>query len=251
MQANKSSYKMKSTALKILPLFLTFAIGVLIVIAILSRRLPTESSSVQHYPHEHLRSSEWEVLSKLYQPTYTLKDGDTLASIATLRYGHQNYYRIIKLYNHIEDEAHIEIGTTLRLPDIATILEDEGFTKIGAMEMELILCSRAKYDRVNKQLRALRQNVRSERITIPVSIRQELMEAADDLERAYEGLKLNKPGVIKAPMSMVRQLEENVGGMRDLAEGSNDGYGYDIDIVQQRYALALTYAVIWARDGFK
>ena len=38
--------------------------------------------------------------------------------------------------------------------------------------------------------------------------------------------------------------------MRGLME-QLDSYGYDIDMVQQRFALALTYAIMWARDGFK
>lgn len=43
-----------------------------------------------------------------------------------------------------------------------------------------------------------------------------------------------------------------MGVMRDLAEGDHsDPNGYDIDIVQQKYAFALAYAIIWAREGFK
>jgi hypothetical protein len=41
-----------------------------------------------------------------------------------------------------------------------------------------------------------------------------------------------------------------MGQMWELTERL-DSYGYDIDMVQQRFALALTYSIIWARDGFK
>jgi len=58
------------------------------------------------------------------------------------------------------------------------------------------------------------------------------------------------PGATQAPRSMVGQLEQNAGSLRELAEGANDGYGYDLDIVEQRYALALSYGLIWAREGF-
>ena len=245
---------MKSTALKILILFVTFASGVLIVGALLSRRLPPEAQPAhpaRRYPHEHLRPSEWESAVNLAADSHTLREGDTLASVAALRYGHRNYYRVIKLYNHIEDEGRVEAGATVRLPDISTILAEEGFTKVAAAETELILCSRAKYDRVEGQLRALRREAGSGRYTVPEGVKRALLEAADDLELACAGLKSSKPEVTKAPGSMVGQLEENVAGMRALAEGSNDGYGYDIDLVRQRYALALTYAVIWTREGFR
>ena len=37
-------------------------------------------------------------------------------------------------------------------------------------------------------------------------------------------------------------------GMRELAVGVHaDPNGYDIDMVQQRYALAIAYGIIWAR----
>lgn len=32
---------------------------------------------------------------------------------------------------------------------------------------------------------------------------------------------------------------------------ARDGYGYDMDMVHQRMALALKYAIIWARDGYR
>jgi hypothetical protein len=50
---------------------------------------------------------------------------------------------------------------------------------------------------------------------------------------------------------MIGQLEQCMQLMRELALGHLDPYGYDIDVVQQRYALALAYAIIWARAGFK
>jgi len=43
-----------------------------------------------------------------------------------------------------------------------------------------------------------------------------------------------------------------VRAIRALAAGDHsDPNGYDIDLVQQRFALALTNAIIWAREGFR
>jgi hypothetical protein len=87
-------------------------------------------------------------------------------------------------------------------------------------------------------------------VTIPQKIKQELLEAADDLQQATESLKRNKPGTTRPPAKMIGQLESAMNGMRQLAEGTIDDNGYDIDMVQQRYGLALSYAIIWAREGF-
>jgi len=182
---------------------------------------------------------------------YTLRRDETVASFAALRYGHQYYYHVIKLYNHIEDEGHIETDSTLRLPDISVILSEEGFTKVAARELELILCSRAKYDKVVDRLWALRIQADSSYV-IPEAVKLELLEAADDLQQATESLKASKAGVSRMPGRMIGQLEQSMTGMRDLARGEHsDPNGYDIDMVQQRYALALTYAIIWARAGFR
>ena len=246
---------MKPTVLKTLTLLVTFAAGVLIAGAYLSRRLPPRAQpahTARRTPHAHLHPSEWEATAKLTATSYTLREGETLAGLAARRYGHQYYIRVIKLYNHIEDEGRVEAGTVVRLPDITAILAEEGFTKVAASEAEMILCSRAKYDRVAGQLWASRREAGSGGYTAPEGVKLALLEAADDLERACEGLKSSKPGVVtKAPGSMIGQLEGNIAGMRGLAAGSNDGYGYDIDMVQQQYALALSYAVIWSREAFK
>ena len=86
---------------------------------------------------------------------------------------------------------------------------------------------------------------------MPEDIRLALLEAASDLEEAIGALRANKTGVAQAPRSMIGQLEQNAGSLRELADGANDGYGYALDMIEQRYALALSYGVIWAREGFK
>lgn len=245
---------MKSPAPKILILLVSLVASVLVVGVFIVARHPAwlrPKVQARRYQHQHLPSSEWEAGAKLPAASYTLREGETLAGVATLRYGHRYYYRIIKLYNHIENEELVKAGTTLRLPDISNILAEEGFTRVAGPEAEMILCSRAKYDRVVRQLWELRIHADAN-YALPAGVRQELLEAADDLEQATQRLKESRPGVIRAPESMIGQLEQSMEGMRALAEGAHeDPNGYDIDIVQQRYALALTYAIIWVRKEFR
>ena len=208
-------------------------------------------SQQKRYPHEHLQVSALEPNAQLHTVDYKLRNGETLASVARARYGHQNYHRVIKLYNNLTDERQLAADYTLRLPEMSVILAEEGLTKVAASEVNLILCSRAKYDKVVKQLWALRAEA-TNNYQVPEDVQRELLEAADDLQQATESLKQLRPGVDGIPSHMIGQLEQNMIGMRNLAGGEHsDRNGYDIDMVQQRYALALAYAIIWARDGFK
>ena len=202
------------------------------------------------YTHEHLQTSALEPRAKLHDVDYTLGEGETLANVAKRRYGHQNYYRVIKLYNHLEDERQVVFNQKLRLPDMSIILNEEGLTKVAAQEVALILCSRAKYDQVVDQLWPL-PNRSSGNFQLSEDIKRHLLEAADDLQQATESLKETRPGVSGVPLKMIGQLEQAMTGMQDMAEGHFDSYGYDIDMVQQRYALAMTNAIIWAREGFR
>ena len=213
-----------------------------------SRHQRATLQQLKRYPHEHLQAPAFEPLDKLKTVEYKLREGETLASVARLRYGHQKYSSVIKLYNHIEDETKVAANQTLRLPDVSDILAQEGLAKVVPQEVNLILCSRAKYDRVLDQLRTLGSPRGTD--SIPDNIKRELFEAADDLRQATENLKLLKPGVSAAPLRTIGQLEECMGQIWELTERL-DSYGYDIDMVQQRFALALTYSIIWARDGFK
>lgn len=214
--------------------------------AVACRQVQRTAQQSIRYPHEHLPASAFEPLAKLQTVEYQLRDGETLASVAKLRYGHQHYSGVIKLYNHIEDETKIAANSTLRLPDMSALLAEEGLTRVVPQEINLILCARAKYDKILSQLWPLPRGPQS----MPENLKRELFEAADDLQQATDNLKVIKPGVTALPRSMIGQLEQCMEGMRSLTE-QIDTNGYDIDMVQQRFALALTYSIIWARDGFK
>jgi hypothetical protein len=141
---------MKRSSLLLIPIA-----GLLVVAGILIARRTSwfqPRTQAQRYLHHHLASSDWEPTAKFTDASRTLREGETLASIARLRYGHQNYSNVIKLYNHIENVDAVPAGATLRVPDISTILTGEGFAKVARPEMEMILCSRAKYDKVVGQL---------------------------------------------------------------------------------------------------
>lgn len=249
---SQNSQLMKNIVLanfKVISAALYFMVFAAVIVS--CQKPATVHEEAKRYSHEHLQTSALEQNAELHTVDYKLRNGETIAGVAKLRYGHQHYYRVIKLYNHLEDERQVAADHALRLPEMSVILAEEGLTKVAAQEMALILCARAKYDRVVKQLWDLRIQPTAD-YQVPEDVRRELLEAADDLQQATESLKQLKPGVTGVPRHMVGQLEQNIAGMRDLAEGEHsDPNGYDIDMIQQRYALALTYAIVWAREGFK
>jgi len=229
----------------------TLCVMVFGMVVVSCKKPATVRQEAKRYPHEHLQTPALEPNAELHTIDYKLRNGETLAGVAKLRYGHQHYSRVIKLYNRVEDERQIAADYTLRTPEMSVVLAEEGLTKVAAQEMAWVLCSRAKYDRVVKQLWELRSQL-NVNYQVPEDVRRELLEAADDLQQATASLKQVRPGVTGVPRHMIGQLDQNIAGMQALAQGEHsDANGYDIDMVQQRYALALTYAIVWARDGFK
>lgn len=245
---------MKLSTLRIVAGVTALTLGVLIAGVLFIKHYSPErqvSRQTGRYPHVHVLRAEYEADAALNTHSYTLSEGDTLERIATLRYDHRHYDRIIKLSNRIEDENNVKAGARLRLPDMIDVLIEEGFTKVAPSEAELILCSRAKYGKVKARLWTLRREARRDRVLVPEDTRLALLEAASDLEEAMDRLKADKAGVTRTPRSMIGQLEQNAISLRELADGANDGYGYDLDQVEQCFALALADGIIWAREGFK
>src|SRR5207253_2950869 len=90
---------MKSLALKS-SLVISLAVGLLIICGIILVRQKQgrlQPLQAKRYTHEHLAMSAWEPKAKLHADTYKLRNDETLASVAKLRYGHQNYAGVIKL----------------------------------------------------------------------------------------------------------------------------------------------------------
>jgi hypothetical protein len=161
-----------------------FVVLLLMLGGICCSRQTRQLLPAKRYPHEHLQAAALEPLAKLQTVDYKLRSGETLASVARQRYGHQKYAEVIKLYNHVDDETQIPADQSLKVPEMSAILADEGLTKVVPHEINLILCSRAKYDKVREQLHAHQ---------LPEDVKQQLLEAADDLQQVTESLKVIRP----------------------------------------------------------
>jgi hypothetical protein len=83
--------------------------------------------------------------------------------------------------------------------------------------------------------------------SIPPEIRARLIASADAVDAGIAVLSAAKPpdGVPKMAIGQFRQAAQQ---LRELAIGSIDGYGYDYDLVGQRFGLAFTNALIWTQQ---
>lgn len=183
---------------------------------------------------------------------HAVEAGDTLWTISERRYGSRHYSKIIQLYNHIAEPSELHVGDEIKLPDLKAILADEGLTRLMGDEVDSVLAAKARYMDVERKLQDARRGARrGETVEIPEDVREALLGAADELDKAAAGFGVEKPGVVKAPKSLIGQLTQTSGNLRRMATGWSDGYGYDIDMVHQRLALAMRNGIIWARSGFE
>ena len=183
---------------------------------------------------------------------YRLEADDTLRALSERRYGSPHYSKIVKIYNRVEDPKTLRPGDNIRIPELMAILEEEGLTRVMGSEVSGILNARSRYMAVEEQLWALRSGTRRGIVVeIPAEIEQALLRAAKEAETAAAGFGILKPGVRQVPRSLIGQLMQSATNLRRIATGWSDGYGYDLDMVHQRLALAMYYGIIWARNGFE
>jgi len=194
------------------------------------------------------------------EPSYRVRAEDTLENISRRRYGNRCYMGLVAIHNELEDSHHLVAGDTLRLPDLATILAYENLTALVGAEMESILAAREAYIGVEPELRTIRRSVPRipgdpgtprPVLDLPEHVVASLVTASELLRTAARKLGQSREGVGNPPHHLIGQLVNAADNLDRQARGIQDGYGYDMDLVHQRIALALEYAIIWSREGFE
>ena len=191
---------------------------------------------------------------------HRVKSGDTLESIVRQRYGNRCYMGLIAAHNGLVDSRLLVVGDTLRLPDLAVILAQEGLTPLVGAEMKSILAARETYAGVQLELWTIRRNALRiagdpgtprPTLDLPEHVVASIVAASGQLRSAARGLRQPREGIINPPHHLIGQLEKAAENLDPQSQGIQDGYGYDIDMIHQRIALALKYAIIWAEEGFR
>ena len=185
------------------------------------------------------------------QETYLVQPGDTLQALAKEHYGNEHYDELLMLHNNLAEPEDLVAGTRIDIPDFKGLVEGEEISKIFEPELALLFGVREKYLGIEARLWEIRRNVGRGRIDLPVELSSTLDVCSADVGKALEGFSEIREGVVYEPRGLLSQLRMLRDNLANLATGSNDGYGYDLDMVHQRLSIALTYGIVWSRHGFR
>lgn len=172
-----------------------------------------------------------------------------LNGIAEMAYGHHSYKRMISKYNRLFYKRTVRKGQiiiyTPRLPDL--------FQKIGLIPrykqaFQRIFYVIEEYRAILPEYKQLRTKLETTKgkIALPASISERLTLFASMLEQTINDFK-QMTRKKRTPKKMLAQLNSAAALLNRMAKGNVDGYGYDMDMVEQRIAYALANAVVWAR----
>jgi len=179
----------------------------------------------------------------------TLQEGTTLASVATVTYGHPKFATFLARLNGIPDPDHLASGTLLKTPPLADGLKDAGLAPPYQEAVRSLAKAWSDFHTASPAYWKAREasGIVSGKFAIPADLSATFSSAADAVEAAVKILSHPAPGH-QAPQKTIGQLNQCISPLRMLATGAVDGYGYDHDMVGQRFALAFTGLLVWAQE---
>ena len=179
---------------------------------------------------------------------HVFKKGETLWDLSEKYYGNRHYSSILSIYNGINDVNRIEPGTEIKTPTLNEILIDENFGLVPPLKTEVykILAARQMYVEVERMLWDLRRasGWKGEQ-NLPEGIIINLERAADLIDLTIIQLSQPKENISSIPKKMIDNLKSVSRNLKHLAEGANDGYGYDLDMVHQDLIRAILSGRAW------
>lgn len=179
----------------------------------------------------------------------TMKEGSTLASVATATYGHPKFAAFLARLNGIANADHIASWTVLKTPSLPGALRNAGLAPRYQNTIDSLAKAWADFQAASSAYQKAREasGITSGKFPIPAEISTTLNATADAVDAAAKALSLPLSGH-QAPQKTIGQLTQCSSQLRGLATGAVDGYGYDHDMVGQRFALAFTDLLVWAQE---
>ena len=186
-------------------------------------------------------------------PIHIFKKGETLWNLSRKYYGNRHYSSILTIYNKV-DVHNIEPGTKLKIPSLSIMLKDPefGLYPILEKEIEKILEARELFMKHEKTLWELRKDTdRTVLLEIPRNVKNDITTAIHLIDETVVVLKVPKSDSIKVPKKMIGQLRSISTNLKNLSNGKQDGYGYDIDMVHQRLIHTILNGSTWSENNSK
>jgi hypothetical protein len=174
--------------------------------------------------------------------------GSNLGAIAAVAYGHERFAGFVAALNGVTDPGRIVAGQELRTPSLSSAFREAELDRRYQPAINALCKACTDYYATEPAyLKARHESgVSSGTFPIPEGIRVTFLECADTIEAATAALRTAKPPD-NVPKMTIDQFHQVSGLIRELASGSIDGYGYDYDMVGQRFGLAFTNAIIWTQ----
>jgi hypothetical protein len=175
--------------------------------------------------------------------------GSNLRAISAAAYGHERFSGFVAALNGISDPERIIAGTTLKTPSLSAAFRDAGLdSRYQPAINALAKASTDFHATLPTYLKARSASgVASGTFTVPADTRATFMACADAIVAASAVLGTATPPH-SIPKMTISQFLDAAGLIRELASGSIDGYGYDYDLVGQRFGLAFTNAIVWTQQ---
>lgn len=182
----------------------------------------------------------------LQAQTYVVRSGDTLQKIAAEFYGSEHFDKVIVKINKLSSTKEAVDGKSIQVPDLKELLFKEGLNRNAQTEIDLLLKARYTYmTHRNDLLKAVNPGNSKGKINVPVIIRNDLLEAAKEIETAAAGLA-KKGNFFENPIRMRRELLAISANIKKMARGK---YKKDYDeSVHKKLALTFFHGIAWARD---
>ena len=173
---------------------------------------------------------------------YVIGSGDSLTKVPAQAYGRAGYWRVLKLYNEC-DPAKLKIGQVIKTPNLEWLLEEEGIVPLLKDAADSMMKGRKLFMEVEDAMDAGGLSSPNDEMKAKIVEAQKLITQSRNL------FADKREGVSGLPNSTLLQLRTAGELMGKVAKG--DGVKTNTTQVHERFGNAITYGVLWAREGFK
>jgi hypothetical protein len=182
------------------------------------------------------------------QQTITVEKGSNLRAIGARAYGHERFSGFVAALNGIADPEKVLIGTILKTPSLATAFRDAGMDPVYQPALNAMAKACTDYYATEPAYLRARNAPGGAAgfFSIPAEIKAKFIHIADSIDSAIVVLESEK-APHSVPTMTIGQFKQASSQIRELARGSVDGYGYDYDLVGQRFGLAFTNFLLWTQ----
>ncbi len=176
---------------------------------------------------------------KAHVSEHVIASGDSLTKVSAKAYGRSGYWRLLKLYNDC-DPSKLKIGQVVKAPDLDWLLAKENIIPLFQEASDKMMQSRQLFMEAESGI---------DESGLTEDVKGKLAEAQKLLAQSQELFAAKPEGTTGLPNSTIKQLRTVGLLMGDIANGKGSASS-KANLAHEHFGNALTYCVIWARDGF-